>query len=333
MATNTKQFMPSVADILLRDTVTDQIILKGKTLINSSLKQSISSKEVRGGDANKLQYEYTYGKQLEASIEDSRFDEAYIAIQNGVSIISALQDFYILDEVVVLAAGAGTVLQTPVGKLYVEKPDGSIVTITPVGKNFTVAGLTTEVVKVSYRYQAVIDSITISADEFPHAYELIMYSKICDNTGVKANVEIIIPQFKPSGAIDISLTADGVSTSKMDGKAYATVDTATGKEYYAKVLIKAVSGSSAVLTSIAVTPSAATLDVSDGDTLQLQVIGIQSGLKSNIVNPTGSTYATSSGAVATVSASGLITAIGAGSCTVTITNGVYTDICNITVEA
>lgn len=333
MATNTKQFMPSVANILMRDTTLDQIVLKGKTLINSSLKQSISSKEVRGGDGNMLQYEYTYGKQLEVSIEDSRFDEAYIAIQNGVSIVSALQDFYILDEMITLAGGAGAVAQTPVGKLYVEKPNGSIVTITPVAKNFTVAGLTTETVKVSYRYEDTVDSITISADDFPHTYELIMYSKICDKNGVKAHVEIVIPEFKPSGALDISLTSEGVSTSKMDGKTYAATNATTGDEYYAKVMIKPVTGSAVVLTGIAVTPATATLDASDVDTLQLSVIGIQSGVKSNIANPQGTTYATSAAGVALVSVGGLISCVAPGNCVITATNGSYTDICNITVVA
>jgi hypothetical protein len=305
-----------------------------KKLINSSLKQSISSKEVTGGDGAMLQYEYVYGKKLEASIEDCRFDETYIALQNGTTISTALQDFYIFDEIVTLAAGAGSVAQTPTSKIYVEKPDNTIVTVTPTAKAFTVSGLTTEKVKVSYRYQDTIDSITINADDFPKSYELTMFTKICDKNGVKANVQIIIPQFKLSGSLDISLTQDGVSTSKMDGKALAADDDATGKQYYAKVLIKPVTGSAVVLTGIAVTPPSATLDVSDGDTLQLEVIGIQGGIKANINNPSGTTFASSDATKATVGeTTGLVTAVAAGTTIITATNGSFTDEVNITVQA
>lgn len=321
MSTNTNQFLVSVADVIIRDTMADQIVAKGKTLINSSIKQAVSNKEIRGGFGNALLYDYSYGKMLDITIEDAKMDEAYIAMNNGTTIVTEARKHYILDEVVTLTGGQGVLAQTPVGTIYVQKPDNTIVTVTPTGKNFDMTGfgLTgTEQVKVTYRENAIVDSITIDATRYPKTYELTMIAKMFTKDGQNAEVQIIIPRFKPSGNFELSFTAEGVSTSKLEGKALADENSE-----YATYNVKYLLGNASQMTALAAVPGE--VNLTTGQTAQLTVYGIQGGAKANIVNPDGTTYATSDAAVVTVNATGLITYVGAGNAVVTVTNGSLKD--------
>jgi hypothetical protein len=178
MATNTNQFLVSVADALLIDKDTDQVVVKARTLINSALKQAVQSTPIRGGFGSMKLFTFMNQKELTSSLEDAVFSEAYLALQNNTMIQTVLDNDYILDESVTLVAGSGTLVNAPVGNIYVQKPDKSIVTITPTGSSFSVAGLTTEKVKVTYKYQTTVDKIVIAADKFPKAFKLILKAKL-----------------------------------------------------------------------------------------------------------------------------------------------------------
>lgn len=85
---------------------------------------------------------------------------------------------------------------------------------------------------------------------------------------------------------------------------------------------------SAALTGIDLTPATASLDLSDGQTLQLAVVD------SNGQNRTASSaYGTSDETKAVVSASGRVTPVATGIATITATYGGHTDTATITVVA
>jgi hypothetical protein len=337
MATNTQQFLLSVADAILIDKESDSMVLKAKALMNSALKQAVESMSIKGGFGNKLLFEYNHDKMLDASIESATWDESYLAINNNALITTGADNIYIVDEIVVLTAGVGSVAQTPVGTVYVQKADGTFLTVTPNVKEITVAGGAATTVKVTYKYSTSVDKIIVGADTYPKAYRLILKAKLFQSSGGQTqtgDLEIIIENYKISGNYEITFSASGASTSKIDGKALVATNSTTGEDYYAEVRIKPLTGSAQTLTGIALTPGTATIDASDLETLQLTVIGIQGGVKANITNPTGTTFASSDAAKATVHAtSGLVTAVAAGSTTITATNGSLTDICVVTVQA
>lgn len=314
MAQNTNQFVVTVADVILRDTTADEVVLKGKTLLNSSIAQEVQNTEIRGGKANKLLYDYNFGKTMNITIEDAVWREQYIALNNGAQILNQAEDYYIFEESVTLSAGSGTLAQTPVGNIYVEKPDKSIATITPTGKDFTVAGLTNETVKVTYRYNTTVDSITIDGSSFPNAYELTMFTELYNPEGKLADVQIQIYRFKPNGAFELNFGSDSVATSSLEGKALAT-----DNDVYAKVLINPVTASTSYI-AIAATPSDVTLG--SGENQQITTYGIRGGLYGNVtIAASDCTYVEDSGGlVITVSAGGLITYVGAGSAIVTVTH-------------
>lgn len=85
-----------------------------------------------------------------------------------------------------------------------------------------------------------------------------------------------------------------------------------------------------VPTGVTVTPATSTIDVSDGDTEQLTAVVAPTGAP-QLVN-----YVSSNPAVASVSSSGLVTAVSAGTATIVCsvrTNSSLVDTCEITVTA
>lgn len=83
------------------------------------------------------------------------------------------------------------------------------------------------------------------------------------------------------------------------------------------------------LASIAITPATATLNVAA--TQALTVTGTYSDATTEILT-TGVTFATNTASIATVSGAGLVTAVGAGTATITATSGVRTATATITVN-
>lgn len=314
MPQNQDQFVVSVANVILRDTNTNELVLKGKTLLNSNLTQEVSNTEITGGKGNQLLYDWNHSKRLNVTIEDAVWRESYIALNNGVNIISETDEFYVLDEEVTLSSGSGSVENSPVSSLYVEKPDGTIVTIEPSGKDFTVSGLTDETVYVTYRYEDTIDTISIDADKLPSSYELTMFTEMYEAEQKLADVQILVPKFKPAGNFEINFASDAASTSNLEGKALTSGNANT----YAKVKVKTVTDEEYIF-AIASTPSDVTL--ASSETQQITTYGLRSGVHGNkTYDPSNSdlTYTSSDDAVATVDTDGLIEYVGVGTCTVTI---------------
>lgn len=311
-----KQFIVDVADIQLRSIESDAVVLTGKTLLNSGLTQAVQSLQIRGGKGSKLLFDYSYQKEISVSIEDCSWRQEYLAIANGTNIGTSLNDYWVFEESVTLTAGAGVVAQTPSTgtKLYVEKADGTKITVTPSGKNFTVAGGLATTVKVSYQYNVSVDSITISANDFPDTYELVMFTEILNSSGKVADVQIIISKFKASGAFDMSFGAGKAATNKLEGKALSD-----DNENYATILIKPVVASNNFI-AIAAYPSAVALS-STATTQQLIVYGVRNNPYSNMVIPVSEcTFLSGTTATCTVSAGGLITRAGSGTSVITTTH-------------
>ena len=98
-------------------------------------------------------------------------------------------------------------------------------------------------------------------------------------------------------------------------------------------------GVSLVPTLVDVTPASATIAAlatqqltavvknANGETLT-----VQKAVNEGVLSSTGVTWTTSNAAKATVSASGLVTGVASGSCTITATLGTLTDTCAITVS-
>ncbi len=328
---NEKNFVVSVCDAIGKDATTKEILFVGKTLINSALKETIQSKEITGGFGAGFQYEFSYGKKLECDIEDCKFEPTFLALNNGVLITSETNNYFSHNEVVTLTSGTGALAQTPIGKIYVEMPDGTNQIVdTSNAKPITIGSDTIDIV-CTYQYSTTVDTISIDSDKYPSSIELTLISKVFNANGQSKELQIFIPKYKISGSMDLSFTEDGVSSSKLSGKALAT-----NTNNYAKIMMKTLGSNSVPVTQIACTTAEVTL--ANAATETLEVIGIRGGVYGNVLMSNADlTFTSSAVGVATVGEhTGLITWIGAGDTIITIkltSDDIILDIVNVTCNA
>lgn len=319
------QFLTSVADVQLFDLKTGDLILNGKTLLNSSLTQAIQNQAVYGGKGSQKLFEFNYQKELTFAIEDAVFNVAYICLQNNAKVIRELSEYYTTEEVLLSAIGEGTLAQTPVGNVHVEMPDGTYKQLIPTGKNFTEPSLKDQLVTVAYMYNEMMENIDIKADSFPAAVKMVLNADVMTNAGKEKEIQILVHKFKPDGALELSMTHDGVSSSALAGSAISH------KGSYAKISLKEINVSDVPLVALAATPAEVALDSAVlGDSSTVTMYGIRGGSYGNtLLDNTKLTWTSADVNVATV-VNGVIT-LGATATTgnttvVRVSDGTFTDV-------
>ncbi|AVK83534.1 hypothetical protein C3943_08130 [Lysinibacillus sp. B2A1] len=302
--TQQNQFLTSVANVRLFDRLTDELILNGKTLLNSSMTQAIQTQAIHAGKGSKKVYELNYQKELTFSIEDAAFDTAYIALQNGTEINHQLAEYY-TDEIILLDAnGKGTLAETPIGQVHVEQLNGTFTQYAPAGKEITVPALAGKEVQVVYAVQEMMDTIEISADSFPKAVRMELNVDIRSNNGKTGEVIIEVPNFKPNGAVEISMTHEGVASSSLAGSSLADK-----KGNYAYIKLRNLSEEKVQFTALAANPSRLVLDSAvAGDSQRISVLGIRGAGYSNVLLQNSDlTWTSKAPAIASVNADGVVT--------------------------
>lgn len=323
-STDSNQFLVSVADIMLFDVTcnSEQLMLVGKTELNTSITQSIQSTSIYAGKGSQKVFEFNYQKELAIAIEDAVFDAKYIAMQNGTKIVNQLANFYVTKEVTFDALGKVTLDSTPVGEVQVLLDNGEYKNLKPTGNEILDVLLKDKKTKVVYAESTMMDTITIDSKTFPKAMKLVMNVDIYTNSGKQMEMQIEVPQFKPDGALEISLTTDGVASSALNGS--ALIDKNGNYAYFS---FKDVSGDNALVKNIAiaVNPSIIDLEQDVAQPVTLQVIGIRGGAYSNVVMDNSTlTFASADTNVAQVSPEGVVslgaTAVKTNSTTITVTD-------------
>ena len=326
----TKDFLVSTANVAF--IVNGSLAFTGTSSINTSLSVSMEDKEIVGGKGNKSLYHFKYGRKLSSTIEVAEWNLAYIAANVGSTIFEGLKDSYVVAECVTLTNGVGTLAHTPVGKVFVEKQDGTTVTVTPSASTITV-GSTTTTVKATYQYNTTVRRVTIDAETSPLLGTLVLTADKHNNAvGKIGEIKITIPSFQLSGAFEIALSADGATTTKLDGNALAVAGaTCTDGEVYAYIDEVDTNASTITVSDIAATPSVISLAVGANSTIS--VIGIKGGMYSNVsIDVADCTITSDTPATATVS-NGVITGVAAGTTYVNVVYGSLHDVIKVTVTA
>lgn len=328
MAKKSKDFLVSTADVAFY--VNGTLAFTGTTSLNTSISVSMEDQEITGGKGNKTLYKYKYGRKVAPSIEMAEWKLPYIAANVGSTIFEGLKDVFAVAECVTLTNGVGTLKNTPVGKVSVEKADGSTTEVVPVGSTITISDINDNVT-VTYQYNQNVKRVTIDAESTPMVGELILTAdKHNSLKGKVGEVQIHVPSFQLSGTFDISLEASGSTTTKLDGDALA-VDGVSCEDgsVYAYITEIPLAEASIAVSDIAATPAVINLAV--GDTKAITVIGIKGGLYSNIGIDVADCVITSDNvAVATV-ADGIVTGVSAGDAIINIAYGDIKDIIKVTV--
>lgn len=325
-----KEFLVSTADVAFR--INGALAFTGKTALNTSISVSEQDKEIAGGKGSKLLFKYKFGRRLSCSLELVDWNLAYIAANVGTTIFSGLKDVFVIGECVQLTAGVGTLAKTPVGNVHVEKADGTIVDVKPVGSTITVGSADAKVT-VTYQYNTDVKRITIDATTTPSLGELILSAdKFSNATGKTGEVQIVVPSFQLNGTFDITLQSDSATTTKVDGDALAVegATCADGAFVYAYITEIPLTTTSAAVAEISASPSVVNVEVAGTKTLT--VIGIKGGMYANVaLAASACTFVSGTPGTATVNAAGLVTGVASGTAYITVTYNGITDIVKVVV--
>lgn len=265
-------FLTSVANVRLFHPITEDLILNGKIMLNTSMTQAIQNQAIYAGKGSKKVFELDYQKEITFAIEDAGFSLIYLALQNGTDISHVLTDYFTEELVVLDATGLGKINGTPVGKLQVEQNDGTFAQFDANAQGeFTVPTMANKEVQVVYAISEMMDVIEISGEKFPNALKMELNTDLRSSSGKVGEVIIDVPQFKPNGAMELSMTHDGVSSSSLEGSALSD-----SKGNYAYVKIHRMEGQDIVVNSLASNPSLIIFDSQDvNEPVTPRVVGIR----------------------------------------------------------
>ncbi len=328
MARNSKDFLVSTADVAFYHN--GMLAFTGTTSLNTSLTVSMEDQEIVGGKGNKTLYKYKYGRKLAPSIEMAEWKLEYIAANVGSSIFEGMKDVFAVAECVTLTKGVGTLKKTPVGKVHVEKEDGSIEEVTPEGSTITIGSVDT-VVKATYRYNTKVKRVTIDADSTPLVGELILSADKHNNLkGKVGEIQIDVPSFQLNGTFDITLEASGSSTTKLEGDALA-VDSSTCEDgtVYAYISEVETEASTISVNEIAATPSV--MNLKKNDKKVISVVGLRGGLYSNVGIDVKDCNITSDASETASVKEGVVTGVATGTTYVNVEYNGVTDIIKVVV--
>lgn len=332
---NDNKFAVGVADILLYDKSCngEQLVLNGKTNINTSITQAVQTGTVYGGKGSKPLMEYGYQKEITLTIEDAAFNPVYLALQNGANIANELTDFYAQEEVQFDMAGIATLSGTPSGLVQVSNATGQYDTVVAVGNTITNLAMAGKKALVVFTEAGEFRKLTIAGDKFTKSLKAVLSIDIFNSNQEKVEtMQIVIPNFKPDGNFELSLTQDGVATSNMAGKALDEC----GK--YADIIWKDLTkGAGVCYTNLIVSSDAVELDSAEPNNSEtVTVIGVRGGIYGNAtISNDKLTWTSADETVATV-VNGVITAgatATSGETTiVTVTDGTLTDMIVVTIN-
>lgn len=341
------QFLAGVGRALLFDG--DNLIGVAKTLTESTFNFSISSEEIRGGQANALFGKYFHDSNLAITLTDAMFKLEYLAANLGVDISMGGLSIYESPAAgeVVNAGGAIALTNVPTavnGSLlaWYKKPSDAnwtVGTITAVGNNYSLipAGASAnDVYCVKYFYQNEnARSIIINTQYVPKTLHLVIMNDLFSGDAADigsatryGRIITDIPSFQLDGNQDLNLTATSAATISLTGNALGVESGISCEEnpYYG-TMTEEIFGTSWKDNVIALAIENSDLELSSGESETLAVRVVFGGsVASQRKDNSNFTFAVESGNSATVNAAGLVTASGTGNTVISATLKDKTDI-------
>lgn len=330
-----RYFIGGVANITLYDG--NDIILKSTTLSDSSMELSVDKQEVRGGQGAKLYGQYFHTSQLQLTLTDIMFSLDYVALNTG-SVKNIGGVAYGSETITLGASGAGSITGTaiPFNTTYVAwvRPQGgdNYTTVTldsTTHKNFTyAAGAEGDVVCVSYPISSSGQYISIPATIIPSTVHAVMEANLYNgggstndvNTATLAGTAIIdIPRLQLTGAQTISMTSTGVSTTPLTGMALAVDSGTCSDDAVYGTFTTNLTGENWYDNMTMISFNDQTISLATNGTAQIITYAIAPATAPYTVPVADLTFAGGDQAIATVDATGKVTAVGTGNCIITVT--------------
>jgi hypothetical protein len=310
----------------------DDLMFTSRAATDTTLDVKIANSKITGGWKNKLQYVYFHTPEMDLNLTDSQLNLGAIASTLGSSI--NIGDQIYKEEIITLGVGgAGVVSETPLSAsggvtIYGWVTDDNDVStkVTFTGSDFTLAGGTSgQVVTVRYYVQNdSVESIDIPSDFTPKIGKLVLTAQLGassnddgSDSSIIGEVQVTVYKCILDGSLNLSLKSNGVSNTPI--KALALTSKQKGKELYATMKVIKDNGNwYDNVTKLALGDSE--IDLSTGTpSQQLDVYAIPNmGDAFLVPDYSNLTFTSSDVTKATVNASGNVTKIATGSCTITI---------------
>lgn len=339
-----KYALASVGTLELFNQADGEIIITSKTLTESGISFSVTEQEIRGGLLNGLLASYFTDSAMTLTLQDALFNLESVALNTGSS-IQMTSDVMTMETVVVSEANKITVSKEP-------KPFGKVGTIgwaSKAGKDEWVkvtfdaetktasiadAPIGTKMCVKYIKEDASAEEITVSSAFIPAQCYAILTLPLfkCSESGADnsnsskvGEVQVEIPSFQLSGAMELSLTASGNATTPLNGKALATFEGGSNCEstdgYYAK-LKKVVYNQDEFADVKNIVIADSDIDLAEGEKQALEVYAIYGGIKApKKIDNSKITFTSETQSVATVT-NGEVEAISIGT---SIIEAVVTD--------
>lgn len=333
----TKNFVVSTADFAFYHK--GMLACTGTTNLNTSINVSMQTQDTKAGKGNKQIFTYKYGRELAVELEAADWRLEYIAMNTGSEIFEGLSDVYALNECVTITNGIGVLKRTPIGTVGIELPSGAFVEIEPDGKNIDLAsfniGKNEYAVKATYKYNNNTRYITIDADTSPLTGELVLDADKHDNKqGKVGSVQIIIPSYSLDGNFDLTFTPEGVTSTKMSGKAQAIEGDTCDNNNAVYAYVKEIVNEEVSLPVVDITANAPMYSLTVADTATISVYGSKGALYKDIsLSNSDCTFTSDKSDILTVTNAGVVTAVSAGTATVTVKYNEISDTLTFTVVA
>lgn len=318
----TKNFVVSTADFAFYHK--GMLACTGTTNLNTSINVSMQTQDTKAGKGNKQIFTYKYGRELSVELEAADWRLEYIAMNTGSDIFEGLSDVYALNECVTITNGTGLVEKTPIGTVGVELPSGTFVEIQPDGKTIDLSAFNIEkenyTVKATYKYNNSTRYITIDAETSPLTGELILDADKHDNKqGKVGSVQVIIPSYSLDGNFDLTFTPEGVTSTKMSGKAQAIEGDTCDNSNAVYAYVKEIVSEEVTLPIVDITANAPMYSLAVEDTATISVYGSKGSLYKDVsLSNADCNFTSDKSDIATVTEDGTVTAVAPGTATVTV---------------
>ena len=291
--------------------------------------------------ANALLSQYFHDSAMGLTLTDALFSLEYLALNVGGT-IQAGADVLTVEQVTTAEANKITVSETPqkfgnfgvIGWYSVVGEDNwTKITFDPETKTASAPDLplgTTVCVKYT-KTDASAEQFVVSSAFIPaQVYGVLTLplfkagteSKQFSNSSKVGEVQVVIPNFIFSGAMDLSLTASGATTTPLSGNALATFTGLEGCDsnegYYAYV--KQVTYNKDEFADVkAIVVADANVELLANETQTLQIYAIYSGIKApKLIDNSKLVFVSSNDTYATVDQTGKVEAKAQGSATIEI---------------
>lgn len=341
-----KYFLVSVANVVGRDPATGEGLFYGTTNASTSVNLSMSEEEIRGGINNVIQGVYYHDKTLECTIEKPTFARSFLPLNVGTDILEAQNVKVLQTECLTLDAGGnGAVSKLPTGTVNVFLDEDTVMEVSASSSAnasgaypISVPSMAGKMVTAIYDAYESVDVLTIETTTPPKVVDLTLLIQVRDeNMNLAYVLQYNIPKFQVSGNYELSLSADGVSSESLSGKALNVKgETCATGDMYATIKWVPTAAASSDVTAIIITNGDINAVAGEEGTYVLNAIGLKGSLNNRINITEDTTFALSSATTGVSLTNNVLTLsdeTSQGSVDITATYGDYSDTIRLIIAA